>query len=273
MKTRKETNRASFPHCYCNCEVRIPPENERSGWMATPATDGMKYVGRKCLVEMWDGTLDATVVLVFDGFLDVALIEVERPVLKPIRWCVPKAYQQQVDSLRTTLHDTHISLCDDAFAESSPVKVLGFPLFGRRTLWKTPIETHGVITKMLTNARKLPIMIQTSAAVFSGSSGGALLTPTNELIGLVTTNVRMVHGGVLPFINFSLPSGELLPALEVGAVSYSALRERWKTRDLGEKERNLWLLKAEPLRLPSFILERKKRGDKLLQKMPPNARL
>ena len=64
-----------------------------------------------------------------------------------------------------------------------------------------------------------PAIIQSSAAVHSGSSGGALVcAKCKSLLGLVATNVRVVRPNgemLLPHVNFSLPTTKLVKMIPV----------------------------------------------------------
>lgn len=61
-------------------------------------------------------------------------------------------------------------------------------------------------------------MLQSSAAVHRGNSGGMLLDSEQRCIGLVTNNTKFSLQGfepcVIPTLNFSIPAEQLQPLLE-----------------------------------------------------------
>lgn len=56
-----------------------------------------------------------------------------------------------------------------------------------------------------------PAMLETTAAVHPGASGGAVINSDGQMIGLVTSNARHGGGTVIPHLNFSIPSAALAP--------------------------------------------------------------
>ncbi|KAK7302815.1 hypothetical protein RJT34_13711 [Clitoria ternatea] len=56
-----------------------------------------------------------------------------------------------------------------------------------------------------------PAMLETTAAVHPGASGGAVINSDGHMIGLVTSNARHGGGAVIPHLNFSIPSAALAP--------------------------------------------------------------
>ena len=66
------------------------------------------------------------------------------------------------------------------------------------------------------------VMLRTTAAVHSGASGGAAVSPEDgRFLGLVTSNARRGRGGeTLPHLNFCVPAGMLAPVWRAA--------ERWE---------------------------------------------
>ncbi|KAK6932596.1 hypothetical protein RJ641_002220, partial [Dillenia turbinata] len=56
-----------------------------------------------------------------------------------------------------------------------------------------------------------PAMLETTAVVHPGASGGAIVNSDGCMIGLVTSNARHGAGAVIPHLNFSIPCAALEP--------------------------------------------------------------
>ncbi|KAF8411133.1 hypothetical protein HHK36_003672 [Tetracentron sinense] len=107
----------------------------------------------------------------------------------------------------------------------SKANVIGHGLFGPRSdLY--PSVSSGVVARVVKaqrpihssesvrqeNAlRQLPAMLETTAAVHPGGSGGAVVNSDGHMIGLVTSNARHGGGTVIPHLNFSIPCAALEP--------------------------------------------------------------
>ncbi|KAK9058005.1 hypothetical protein SSX86_022845 [Deinandra increscens subsp. villosa] len=136
---------------------------------------------------------DAFVVYVSKGPLDIAVLQLES---------VP-------DKLKPIVMD---------FTCPSPglkVYVSGHGLFGPRCDF-LPSTCVGVVAKVVKAQRSsgqgdVPAMIETTAAVHPGGSGGAVLNSGGHMIGLVTSNARHGGGTVIPYLNFSIPCAALEP--------------------------------------------------------------
>ncbi|KAK9267768.1 hypothetical protein L1049_010202 [Liquidambar formosana] len=145
---------------------------------------------------------DARVVYVSKGPLDIALLQLE---------FVP-------DQLCPIGMD---------FARPSPgskAYVIGHGLFGPRSDF-FPSVCFGVVAKVVTAKMHLsyqsslqndtlgdfPAMLETTAAVHPGGSGGAVVNSDGHMIGLVTSNARHGGGTVIPHLNFSIPCAALAP--------------------------------------------------------------
>ncbi|CAN1259663.1 Glyoxysomal processing protease, glyoxysomal [Linum perenne] len=146
---------------------------------------------------------DAKVVYISTGPLDIALLQLDRV---PGRLC----------PIRVDL------LCP---ALGSKAYVIGHALFGPKC-GLPPSVCSGVVSKIV-KARApscckslhgkdspIPAMLETTAAVHPGGSGGAIVNSEGQMIALVTSNAR--HGGrtVIPHLNFSIPCAVLDPIFE-----------------------------------------------------------
>ncbi|CAL9015522.1 unnamed protein product [Prunus brigantina] len=106
----------------------------------------------------------------------------------------------------------------------SKAYVVGHGLFGPRCGF-SPSICSGVVTKVVKAKFPLsyqpdqpgntqghfPVMLETTAAVHPGGSGGAVINSDGHMIGLVTSNARHGGGTVIPHLNFSIPCAALLP--------------------------------------------------------------
>ncbi|KFK44488.1 hypothetical protein AALP_AA1G263400 [Arabis alpina] len=100
--------------------------------------------------------------------------------------------------------------------------VVGHGLFGPRC-GLSPSICSGVVAKVvhaktklftqsvLQDATEFPAMLETTAAVHPGGSGGAVVNSSGHMIGLVTSNARHGAGTVIPHLNFSIPCAVLAP--------------------------------------------------------------
>ncbi|XP_041993686.1 glyoxysomal processing protease, glyoxysomal-like [Salvia splendens] len=154
-------------------------------------------------MDPWIWT-DATIVYVSKGPLDVALLQLE---IAPDQLCP-------------------ISLDVDCPSSGSEAFVIGHGLFGPRCDF-LPSACLGVIAKVIEAARspetrsnklnsceRFPAMLETTAAVHPGSSGGAVVNSNGCMIGLVTSNAKHGGGTVIPHLNFSIPCAALKPILK-----------------------------------------------------------
>ncbi|MQM17143.1 hypothetical protein Taro_050111 [Colocasia esculenta] len=139
---------------------------------------------------------DAKVVYISKGPLDIALLQLDDV---PHKLCAINPN----------------FLCP---SEGTKVHVIGHGPFGPQSDIG-PYISSGVVTKVvrsqlqgMENAEESsPVMLQTTAAVFPGMSGGAVVNSDGQMIGLVTSNARHAGGTTIPHLNFSLPCVALKP--------------------------------------------------------------
>ncbi|KAL4201250.1 hypothetical protein AMTRI_Chr02g215120 [Amborella trichopoda] len=151
--------------------------------------------------RMW---CDAKPIYISKGPLDIALLQLEhRPnVLQPI------------------IPDTQSP------SPGSRAYVVGHGLFGPRSDL-CPSVSSGVVARVVktqipvkpdesndSEERNLPAMLETTAAVHAGGSGGAVVNTDGCMIGLVTSNARHSGGTVIPHLNFSIPYAALIPVFK-----------------------------------------------------------
>ncbi|KAK9150190.1 hypothetical protein Syun_008499 [Stephania yunnanensis] len=144
---------------------------------------------------------NARVVYISKGPLDVALLKLESV---PDRLC-PVIPEFACPSSGTKAY------------------VIGHGLFGPRTDISSSVSS-GVVVRVVkaqchihqtgvneTTTRYMPAMIETTASVHPGASGGAVVNCEGHMIGLVTSNARHGGGTLIPHLNFSIPSAALEP--------------------------------------------------------------
>ncbi|KAG1950483.1 GTP-binding protein SAR1a [Pimephales promelas] len=89
------------------------------------------------------------------------------------------------------------------FHPGEDVVVVGYGALGSRC---GPSLTSGILSRVISHQSK-PVMLQTTCAVQSGASGGAVVrSATGELLGIVSSNTRDFTAKVTyPHLNFSIP--------------------------------------------------------------------
>ncbi|XP_059658927.1 glyoxysomal processing protease, glyoxysomal isoform X2 [Cornus florida] len=101
--------------------------------------------------------------------------------------------------------------------------VIGHGIFGPRCDF-SPSASLGAVAKVVEakmpspqqsstqeNVGHFPAMLETTAAVHPGGSGGAVINSDGHMIGLVTSNAKHGGGAVIPHLNFSIPCAALEP--------------------------------------------------------------
>ncbi|VFQ58873.1 unnamed protein product [Cuscuta campestris] len=111
--------------------------------------------------------------------------------------------------------------------------ILGHGLFGPRCDL-LPSACLGVIAKVVEAKRSLnhqttqesyfPAMLETTAAVHPGGSGGAVVNSDGFMIGLVTSNARHGGGTVIPYLNFSIPCAALEPVFKFSEGVFNSIK-------------------------------------------------
>ncbi|KAK8514054.1 hypothetical protein V6N12_008773 [Hibiscus sabdariffa] len=145
---------------------------------------------------------NAKVVYICKGPLDVALL--------------------QLDSIPDKLSPIMVDFIQPSLG--SKAYVIGHGLLAPRCF--SPSVCSGVVSKVvkaevplcyksfLPEVSEFPAMLETTAAVHPGGSGGAVVNSDGRLIGLVTSNARHGGGTVIPHLNFSIPSAVLMPIFQ-----------------------------------------------------------
>ncbi|KAB2011661.1 hypothetical protein ES319_D09G035300v1 [Gossypium barbadense] len=209
---------------------------------------------------------EAKVVYICKGPLDVALLQVDR---------IPdKLTAIMVDFSQPSLgskayHRSH-PLCSFKQGHLDLCWLENFLIF--KDVGFSPSVCSGVVAKvvkaempsyyksLLPGVSQFPAMLETTAAVHPGGSGGAVVNSDGRLIGLVTSNARHGGGTVIPHLNFSIPSS-LMPIFQFARdmKDFSPLQNLDKPNELLS---SVWALMpplspkpGPPLNLPQPILE------------------
>jgi S1-C subfamily serine protease len=144
----------------------------------------------------------ATLVYVSSSHWDVALVKLDRVPPQLTVMAIGETVNQEEGANAGAIMTREVQ-------EGEPILVVGFALFGpsKRVLATC---TSGVISRVA-HLNGQPKLLQSSASVNKGASGGALVDSNGQFIGLVTCNAMTKEGIIIPKINFSIPSQILAP--------------------------------------------------------------
>eukprot|EP01051_Picozoa_sp_SAG22_P006482 SAG22_NODE_425_length_10628_cov_3.420458_4_plen_380_part_00 len=172
----------------------------------------------------------ATVIYKSDGPLDVALLQAVLPKAGEAGAAAGASAAGAERRLCTPVDlDVSFKACA-GLRRGQPVAAYGHALFGTHWRQRRPCLSVGNLAKVIHLAEQ-PAMLQSSAAVHGGNSGGMLIDTNGIVLGMVTSNVRHTPppmtgedeaaakkkekateegGTLLVELNFSMP----LPVLE-----------------------------------------------------------
>jgi S1-C subfamily serine protease len=159
------------------------------------------------------------------------------------------------------------------------VFVVGYPLFqplSTSGAIRRPTCTKGTLASIVHTRDKTPCLVQTSALVHMGNSGGAIINDHGELVGLVTSNIKHLNDRssdsqktekLIPSMNFSIPPHALHPIVDylLGRIDAHALQEWVDTND--DHVEKIWkltgTLETKKIRKSKFmtIMEKQKKGE------------
>ncbi|XP_056326725.1 peroxisomal leader peptide-processing protease [Danio aesculapii] len=124
---------------------------------------------------------------------------------------VSSPYDIAIVELQEALADKRRPQFTKHFHTGEDVVVVGYGALGSRC---GPSLTSGILSRVITHQSQ-PVMLQTTCAVQSGASGGAVIrSDTGELLGIVSSNTRDYAAKVTyPHLNFSIPVTLLEPLL------------------------------------------------------------
>ena len=117
--------------------------------------------------------------------------------------------------------------CRPLYKKGEDICVVGFQLFARRLNIGASIVS-GVISN-ISYAENQPVLLQSTAAVHCGASGGALVSmETGELLGMITSHTKDTNlSSSFPHVNFSIPTDllyKLVSAVKSGAIEDTVQR-------------------------------------------------
>ena len=106
-------------------------------------------------------------------------------------------------------HVAPVELACSVAAQGQWIAVMGHGVFGPSKNMQSSVSA-GIVSKVVRKA-----IVQTSARVFRGDSGGMLLDRQGKFAGMVTSNGRDDEQ-VYPTVNFSIPSTLLARVVRAG---------------------------------------------------------
>uniref|UniRef100_A0A9J7ZJ35 Peroxisomal leader peptide-processing protease n=1 Tax=Cyprinus carpio carpio TaxID=630221 RepID=A0A9J7ZJ35_CYPCA len=155
-------------------------------------------------------------------------------------------YDIAVVELQEPLADSVKTQFTTYFHPGEDVLVVGYGALGSSC---GPSLTSGILSRVITHQSR-PVMLQTTCAVQSGASGGAVVrSATGELLGIVSSNTRDFTAKVTyPHLNFSIPVTILEPLLRRFAQTGDAAV--FKVLDSAEDDvRKIWRLQSHQSKL------------------------
>lgn len=156
----------------------------------------------------------------------------------------------------------------------STIHVIGHGLLGPRSDI-LPSVSSGILANMVrirgaghlqksgivgTEEGEIPVMLQTTAAVHPGASGGAVVNSDGRMIGLVTSNARHGGGTIIPHLNFSLPCAALKPIFEFADKQDASLLQALDNPN--EIISSIWALQTPPSPTEKSQFEKNRREGK-----------
>ncbi|XP_052301173.1 glyoxysomal processing protease, glyoxysomal isoform X4 [Populus trichocarpa] len=215
---------------------RLPPKtmnivdslvaDERKGYKLSLSYKGSRNIRvRLDHADPWIWC-DAKVVYVCKGPLDVALLQLEHV---PDQLC-PTKVDFKSPSLGSKAyiigHGLFGPRCDGLPKAKVSFHAHSIPLHFLTCSGSSPSVCSGVVSKVVKTKAPpycqslqgrnshIPAMLETTAAVHPGGSGGAVINSEGHMIGLVTSNARHGGGTVIPHLNFSIPCAVLAPIFD-----------------------------------------------------------
>lgn len=147
-------------------------------------------------------------------------------------------------------------------AAGSSVYVIGHGLLGPRSGLGSSLSS-GVVSKVIkipsaqhsqlpstseTDNMDMPVMLQTTAAVHPGASGGVLVNSHGQMVGLITSNAKHGGGSTIPRLNFSIPCKSLEMVFKYSENEDSTILEQFDKPN--ELLSSVWALAKAPSSIP-----------------------
>jgi S1-C subfamily serine protease len=106
------------------------------------------------------------------------------------------------------------------------------------------------------------VLLQSTASVFRGHSGGMLLDRTGRFLGLVTSNAKHATGQIIPTLNFSIPSSVLRSVVACTQQAEKGELEQLQSyNEPNEVLHALWGLEGSPP--PAFARKQPERVESI----------
>ncbi|XP_068111603.1 peroxisomal leader peptide-processing protease-like [Hyperolius riggenbachi] len=152
-------------------------------------------------------------------------------------------YDIAVVELEEHIPDVLEPVLSSGYCAGDDVCIVGYGALGDRC---GPSVTSGVLSAVI-SVDDIPVMLQTSCAVYGGSSGGPLYAlPSGELLGIVASNTRdNSTGATYPHLNFSIPVTVLQAAVD-RYKQFGDLRSFGELNKAKLAVRDAWRLQRPP---------------------------
>jgi len=157
-----------------------------------------------------------------ESHVDAVLLKISAPHFS----CVPFPFENSLE-----------------YSEGQSIAIIGYPVYVPDDKLRATVTT-GIVSKIATIDGK-PCLIETTAVVHAGNSGGVLLTKEGRFLGMVTSNAKQIGSNkVIPRINFSIPREELLPFFVFARNEDMNVLRSYD--DIQEIKKSLWKLQLRP---------------------------
>jgi len=142
-----------------------------------------------------------------DHFLDIAILRLD----------VSNEMMSELtldDRIMKQIEENHSN--ENFLTKGQNVFAIGYPIFNSENV--SPMWTNGLISNLIYEDGHI-FMIQTTAPVYSGSSGGILISKDLKFLGIVTSNSK-ANGKILAHMNYSIPIYYLYPIVKYLQSNY-----------------------------------------------------
>lgn len=209
------------------------------------------------------------VFVVTRGTLDLALLKIDSKMGNTAQQYVSLA----TDKWRraTTEIERQPVILDKRIAirRGDTIYAIGFPLFYPHSGIQASV-TRGTAANIVCDEHGTPVLIQTSALIHNGNSGGIIVDEQGRFLALVTSNARQSSkhklskadqssgtyrdSRLIPSLNFAIPCAQLHPIMEflLNGGSNVAILERELNDPNRASLKGVWSF--EPLRSPEIII-------------------
>lgn len=212
----------------CSHVIRTHEDCKMQGWVSCALPNGTCGMAQVLFAAQEDSPLD------------LALLKIQpHPSMRSLK---PRL---ATDAAKMKSHD----LSEHLYRKGEEVFVIGFPVFPRHQ-HSQPSVVLGVISN-IAYVDNQAVLLQSSAAVHCGASGGAVVSKvTGELLGMVTSHTKEAHLlSSFPHVNYSIPAGLIHKV--VSAVQSDRLEDGLPDLFSDQME-SIWKLKSTVHQCPSL---------------------